>query len=881
MRIAGPALLLLGTIAAAQDGATAPANRWYTRGGCASRSATSASFAPRRDPVAAWSVPVRGTIESEPLVWDGVVILSAREMPGRRTLHVIDLESGRSLVRQPLPATVPLAPSIWGNRIAVRPAPDRVDIYRLSGNRLRCVRTIQGEAPFSEPLLFEDELYLRQAGELYRYDLDRREPRWCIRSTGAFRGSPTLHGDRIFAAWYDPENLAHLAAIQRSDGKIADDVVVGHHEGESPAADAEFAPVALAGEVFLTLPLPVPSRAGEEFGAVCVYRDGEGFSRSRAPTLHGFRFDPVPFAGGWTAFEERGDGAPRWMSMRSQGDRLLGIVLADGKHHARLLEEAVAPSRAGDVLFLNDLAVEPEEFRIRWRAPHPPIGRPVPIDGGLLVIRRPDTLTLLRPPPLPRTPAETRAEEAVAKMDADLAEGYAALAWQAVRAGDPDLVARLIEEACERGAKGRSLDTAQDGLARLLESSSLRQPRKVTTIEVAERALLEREHAELLRRAGDAGTGAFSCRVLRALHERDPESEAVAAMVRSLIPEEAPRSREIDVASWLDFLEAQAATPVHFIAPPPEGKGGEGFEERALAREIAGWRGDVSGYRTGNLLIVTPPGRPGAVAAALGIGELVCRVLEEMVGEDGATGERPRDPMMLLLYESKESYVTQSQRQRSAPEIARGWTAGHFDPAEGVSRMFVPEAGEKYANLLEVYAHELTHHWLDARAPFASTLPAASQPGFWIAEGFPVMLSEFHLDPERGSWDPRNPRASSLDVVANATPEQLIPWSRLFSLSQEEFTRLSLRPDRTVPRTWQLGVTADKCEIEFFYAQAGAACHFLFRGENETHRAELLQYLRDWYEQRESALDPAGAFGLRAETLGDRVTAFARATSGG
>ena len=116
-------------------------------------------------------------------------------------------------------------------------------------------------------------------------------------------------------------------------------------------------------------------------------------------------------------------------------------------------------------------------------------------------------------------------------------------------------------------------------------------------------------------------------------------------------------------------------------------------------------------------------------------------------------GRKTPLPLALLLYETQNEYVTQSQRAGSLPEIARGWMAGHYSPSERLSRMFVPERDARSEALLETYAHELTHHWLDTRAPFdvpRRTSDARRLPGFWVVEGFATMLEEFRLDPQFG-----------------------------------------------------------------------------------------------------------------------------------
>jgi len=881
MRIGWLAALLLWTIGAApghgapEDGAEAPPGRWYGQGGCAARTGRSGSEAPRRDPEIAWTLSVRGTIEAEPLVWDGLVVLSAREGPSRRSVYLVDLATGQRVTRQVLPATTPLAPAIWNDRIALRTVPNRIDVFSVRAHRLQTHRTIEAKETISEPLLFDDELYVRRDDALARYDLDLREPVWESRLEGVFRGAPVLRGDRVYAAWYDEPGNVRLASLRRADGEAVDDTLLGHHGGEIPDAGVALDLVALDSCVIARLPLPVESTSGRVFPVARVSHADGGFPDQEPATLHAFVFDPVSWGEGWTALDEHAEHGRRWLWAPSVVEDGRVPVLANSEIHARLLEATAPPGSTGDVLFLHDCAVDVATWRIHWRSSHAPLLRPVPFDGGLLVVTAPGTVVALRAPPRPRTASEARARDAVDTMESRIGVGYAALAMKALRTNDAELSRRLLDEALARGVHERTVVRARDGLARLRSTEPALPPdvRRVLAVLEEERGMLARERRGLLRQARESPDDLFRRRIVRALLEQTPAwSDAVDA-VRDLVPPEAPRGETFDAESWLDFLDAHAATPVSFVAPPADGERAVGRDAELLAREAREWRGDVSGYRTDRLFVVAPPGRPGAVASALEMGELVCDVLEEMF--DAGDGS-PADPLALLLYETKDEYIAQSQRSGSHPEIARGWTAGHYAGDEGLSRMFVPEVDDEYEILVDVYAHELTHHWLDRRAPFGPARAGVDAPGYWIAEGFATFVEELSFDLAARTWSAENRRAPSLDVVANARPDQLVPWKRLFALSRDGFGAMSNDADRPIPRTWQLGVLIDRSEIDLFYAQAAAACHFLYGGESGRHRAALLDFVRTWYEADGDGLATHDAFGLTPRELGERIVAFAR-----
>ena len=90
---------------AAQQGveqeAFAPVLRWTTGGGCGARSGRSLSPPLVARPEVAWQVTLRGPIEGEPRVWDGIVVVSVNEGPQRRAIQVLELSTGRTLLHQP------------------------------------------------------------------------------------------------------------------------------------------------------------------------------------------------------------------------------------------------------------------------------------------------------------------------------------------------------------------------------------------------------------------------------------------------------------------------------------------------------------------------------------------------------------------------------------------------------------------------------------------------------------------------------------------------------------------------------------------------------------------------------------------------------------
>jgi len=108
------------------------------------------------DPVVRWSFgPL--AFESEPaLVFtkEGLrIVANGRDATGRRALVVLDGDDGRLLSRTLLAAKAPLEVRAAGERVAVRGAPHRVDLYRLRGARLLVERSFTDPVSVSAPSL--------------------------------------------------------------------------------------------------------------------------------------------------------------------------------------------------------------------------------------------------------------------------------------------------------------------------------------------------------------------------------------------------------------------------------------------------------------------------------------------------------------------------------------------------------------------------------------------------------------------------------------------------------------------------------------------------------------------------------------------------------
>jgi hypothetical protein len=476
-------------------------------------------------------------------------------------------------------------------------------------------------------------------------------------------------------------------------------------------------------------------------------------------------------------------------------------------------------------------------------------------------------------------------------VERDLAEAFVELAAKARGTNDVELLEDMIREAWTRGADDGDLE-----LARKAADTLRRRPgvvRRTRAAEVREGAedLLGAFPQALWERAlacGSEGDSPFRTRLLRALLLREPDHGPAREMTRQLIPEDLRPNHagaDFDALDGLTFVEATQREPIRVVRPPeerlPDGRSGIDPSQSELAQAAARWRGDLLGFESEHLLIISSVRRPGALARCLTMGELVCDALEEIFGEEeGEGGGRRR--LVLYLYETKEEYLEQGPGGNLGSEGGAGlsWTAGHYDQRENVSRIFVPDGADAFESVMETYAHELTHHWLRTQCPLFPYRPLeladATQPGYWVVEGFASLVDEFRFDLEHGTWHPESPQSRRLDLVANAAEDQLFPWERLYSMSHLRFSEMSFRGEPSIPSTCFLGLRHVVSARHMFYAQAAATCRYLF--ESEERRGRLLAYLTAFYTNDGPGLDVERALGLGPQDLGREVVAWSRRT---
>ncbi len=451
---------------------------------------------------------------------------------------------------------------------------------------------------------------------------------------------------------------------------------------------------------------------------------------------------------------------------------------------------------------------------------------------------------------------------------------------------DAETVRGALRDLMERGGRVDDVLAVQRELTRIENPSAVAPKPDAAKIREAEerRAALVAADAAVawtaFRTLPDTMPLASRLDVLRAALDSDPLLPAAVEWLRTRLPEGLVAADTVDTHDWVDVIEAASHTTLSVVAT----KGGKPAtgDETWLAAARTKWRSDVVALRSDRLLLITPVVAPGRIAHALTLGELVCSALDGMF-DLTPDARRSADPLVVLLYETKEEYLRMSAGRGGHADAA--WlatTLGHYSPADGLSRLYVPNGDADFESTLSTLAHELTHHWVDRRLP----LPAGAQrgygvdtPGYFLEEGFAVLVEEFVFDLRRRQVTTLDPRANSLDIVATASPG--IQWRALLDMTQAEFRRIPETPTQEVPLRWTLGKRRKLTPTNLFYAQAGAVCHYLWDADGGAHREKLKAWVRDLHTAKTKRDDAERRVGRAAVSFGELVREWAKSVSGG
>ncbi|MFT4541822.1 MAG: hypothetical protein ACI841_000290 [Planctomycetota bacterium] len=918
--------------------------RWTSWGGSPSHAGRVTGEGLRGPLREAWRMECKGPIEGEPLVWDDRILIVLDLGRGRHQLTSLSLLEGNEQSKISVNHEGRMEPSVWGSTIVV--ATDKsLSTYRWTNKKITKSRTkIEGEG-LMPPLIRGDEVYVGGEFGLERRQLESGKTDWTLE--GLFVGGLALHGNRIYAL-RQRSMRGTLLGIDALNGRVVEEFELTQMPSDAEALRisacskvvwlgggndivlANFESVPRGPSLNLPRPLPAGRITGWATHMMCapadhanggfltyMRRDDETMLmlthdqeqyRSLAKKETGAPFFEEPFLSptivGSVAYVGSGAFDLRSNRVYWKGDQKPSI-------------RPVAATRTvlyvqGDrtLIAMRETSADPMPYHASDLGAEAFTGQALLADGKLdsgefQLAEQQDSITKLsrrgKHDELPKSLVrllETDAGRLVwtgdvrvlgatmmAAASAELGAAYVELTDDARSSNDLGLIQRLARVAQDLGSTDPKLEKAADTVQKLRERPKNAKSKAVAKLLKQEQALPSLADALWKRFEGlENAPLALRIEALDALLAHDPGEARALASVRAILPDGLRVEGEFDGRDWLEFMRAAERTPIE-IVPKPESEVGATEDQRFFGRALnMKWRDDLIALRSENLLIISSAARPGAIARCLSHGELVCSALAEVF----AAGEHVRDqryPLSLFLYSTKDEYLQQSKHPGSEAGSGLSWTAGHFSPGENVSRIFVPDGDEEIESVMETYAHELTHHWLQVKCPMYTQKQLMQRrklpPSYWIVEGFASLVEEFQFDTAVGGWDSFNRRAARLDSVAGADEEQLVPWKSLFTLDQQEFRDLNREGEFEIRLGWRLGYRYRMSETSLFYSQAASACQYLYHAEDGKHRAALLQYAAAYYTSNPDGLDVQKAFGMTAQVLGENVKEYAEAVARG
>ncbi|MBL8749700.1 MAG: hypothetical protein JNK78_11110 [Planctomycetes bacterium] len=865
---------------APRDGECTAAGRWYVEGGSAARNGWSAAAPLLRRPRLAWTQKVSGTIVGEPLVWDEHLVLAVRINDKKRAIEVRRLADGK-LVGSPrvMESTADPSPSLWGNEILWRPGPDGLETLRINARSVDFLARTPTTKGMGAPLHLGTKLWTVVAGQIVCMRVADFRVLWRSQASG-FSGSLSLLDNHVFALQRVGDDYA-LAALDRDTGTVASTsgavpltknpgdetrVQLAGNRGIVRFGGAQSAQVKMLGGIVVNaLQVELPLRDGVP-GLLEI------------PTAHGL--DHTRQLGAVVNTK-----ATALMAIAPDGKTGLRLDTCD--LHRRIA--AAPPTMVAGAVYLGATAIDTGEFRMLWRLEKVdgrelPITRAIPTRNGILLASS-DEIFVFRAD-VPEDPIGAELDTAwLAAQEAKVRP----LVDDAAAAADWDLADELLARARGFGAdEAWATRKEKDLVVRSKDSRRKPDEAKAKAVRVAADGIasvtLDDLHGTI---AGWTSRAPEAIRRgLRWLLARAPAHGAAGASVRAMLPKEMPIAEPFLPADWLDFLDATSRTKVTFFDAKAEDFGKSDLDpitaqnQQQLLEWRHRWRPDLQALLGGRTLLFTPVSRPGSIAKAIATGETVCDTLEAMFADVPRVREDPR-PMLVFLYPDRDEYIAESKK--IGVDIAE-WAAGYYGSAlnEVVpkSRLYVPADDAGFASVLPTLAHELTHHWLMDRCPAFRPDAAAVMAGpkaFWIVEGFASLIGQFDFDLVNRRAALGKGDLEDADIVASASPRQLISWERLCRMSHLDFARMSqATSESTIASTMHLGAGYHARRLSLFYAQSAMLARYLYETEGGRHRRALLDYVVAYYTGALDKLDFKTAFGLDPKEIGPKIVEFSK-----
>jgi len=305
------------------------------------------------------------------------------------------------------------------------------------------------------------------------------------------------------------------------------------------------------------------------------------------------------------------------------------------------------------------------------------------------------------------------------------------------------------------------------------------------------------------------------------------------------------------VKQWMTWADALLPSSAVFVAKDDEEKPWD-----RLLNEP--WTdGATLCFRTRNALMFIRDMDPSVCGKALRLAEQTCRALQIFL-HDGEPDVVSYDEnrLEIRIHKSRKDYLDEVPMEGGKPgKKAEQWTAGFFNPRDGISHFYVDRRGTGVADIEEltrVLTHEFTHHYINVRWMQGQS---GGGEGFWVVEGMAEFIQGQSHHPERGMKfdDDHVPGVMNTAAARRAgITSGYLETKTFIDMSQTSFQALSDGPIRGG------GGKLMFSERGLWYDQAGAMCYFFLQKKGPDMRKKFVQYVYDHY--RHVAHVPAWKF---------------------
>lgn len=378
------------------DGAFAHPLHWSDPNGTAAGTRRSRCTPITNDVMEAWQIELPGPAASPIVYWEREAYLVC-EKKDRFVLVAIDVVRGKLVARKELPKGPRPVPVVWDGRVFLRVGDFGIGEYRRVGRTLNRVWVHKpGKRYVSDPIVFDNEIYVVADGRLTRLRPRRKSPVWQA-GEYSLRGRPALYGDHVYVLGDMQETgfaiSMHLFVYDRRSGRQVSVANAAWYARRDPPHEDQSGQITVTEkEIHIRGPAPLATKKGS---ATHVMLSREMTKRglfiaTEAPSLMSMPVPPSHTPLGVLAL----------VSGRKMGWLInkgaVGLYLSQKKYNPDLYNPKVrvAATVLGDIVYFGSWAADIRTSRVLWRLPVTSLKYPaVPLDGMVLVI---DEQTQLR-----------------------------------------------------------------------------------------------------------------------------------------------------------------------------------------------------------------------------------------------------------------------------------------------------------------------------------------------------------------------------------------------------------------------------------------------------------------------------------------------------